>query len=200
MNDYGVVFKPARVILILLVLSILMAFLLVSGLAKLRTDKEHSLLQTEKQLADAREGIRKLTFDLDTIHRLAAKYHFLTQKGFIGEPDRDKWVQALESIFRDTRLPPTLRYTLSPPQLVNQQAVPDEAPTAYQNKVFHHDLNFELSGIHEGEFLDFMDKLNADWRTPYRVDTCQFARGDVNEPIAGLQIKCTVQLYSLPGK
>jgi hypothetical protein len=200
MNDYGVIFKPARVALILLALSILMAFTLVSGLARLRTEKELSILQTEKQLADTREHIRKLTFDLDSINRLAAKYKRLTRLGFIGEPDRDSWVQRLESIFRDTRLPPTLRYTLSPPALINPQAVPDEAPTAYQNKVFHHDLNFELSGIHEGEFLDFMDKLSADWRTPYRIDTCQFMRGDANEPIAGLQIKCTVQLYSVPGK
>ncbi len=200
MNDYGFVLKPARVALILLAMSILTAFALVSALSRLRTEKEHSILQTEKQLTDTRESIRKLTFDLDTIHRLAARYQRLTKRGFIGEPDRNNWVQMLESIYRDTHLPPTLRYTLSPPALINPQHLPDEAALAYQNKVFRHDLNFELSGIHEGEFLDFTDKLSADWRTPYRIDTCRFMREEASEPIAGLQINCTIQLYSLPDK
>lgn len=200
MNAYGVVLKPAKAALLLLVLSVVVAFIIVAGLAKFRSENEQSILRTEKQLADTRENIRKLTFDLDTINKLAAKYKRLTLVGFIGEPDRDGWVQRLESIYRDTRLPPTMRYTLAPPQLINPQAVPADAEAAYQNNVFHHDLNLELSGIHEGELLDFMDKLNSDWRTPYRVDTCQIARGEASEPITGLQIKCTVQLYSLPDK
>lgn len=198
MNAYGVVLKPAKVALILFALSVVIAFAVVAGLAKYRTEKEQTIKQTEQQLATTRENIRTLTFDLDSINRLAEKYKKLSQLGFIGEPDRDAWVQRLEAIYRDTHLPPTLRYTLAPPQLLNPQAVPADTPTAYQNNVLHHDLGLELSGIHEGELLDFMDKLNTDWRAPYRVETCQIAREA--EVITGLQIKCTVQLYSLPGK
>ncbi|MCX7192731.1 MAG: hypothetical protein NTY60_03785 [Proteobacteria bacterium] len=198
MNAYGVVLKPAKVALLLLALSVLAAFVVVAGLARYRTEKEQTILQTERQLADTRENVRKLTFDLDTINKLAAKYRQLTLLGFIGEPDRDGWVQRLESIYHNTHLPPTMRYTLAPPQLLNPQTA--DAETAYQNNVLHHDLALELSGIHEGELLDFMDKLSSDWRAPYRVETCQIARGEAAEPITGLQIKCTVQLYSLPEK
>lgn len=200
MNAYAVVLKPARVALVLFALSVLIAFAIVAGLAEYRTEKEQTIKQTDQQLAATREEIRKLTFDLDSINRLAAKYKQLTQLGFIGEADRDGWVQRLEAIYRDTHLPPTLRYTLAPPQLLNPQAVAADAPTAYKNNVSHHDLGLELTGIHEGELLDLMDKLSTDWRAPYRVETCQIVRGEASEPIAGLQIKCTVQLYSLPGK
>jgi hypothetical protein len=198
MNAYGVVLKPAKAALLLLAISVVAAFIIVAGVAKYRSEKEQSILQTEQQLADTRENIRKLTFDLDSINKLAAKYKQLTLLGFIGEPDRDGWVQRLESIYRDTHLPPALRYTLAPPQLINPQAVPADAEGAYRNNVSHHDLSLELSGIHEGELLDFMDKLNSDWRTPYRVEACQISRDA--EVITGLQIRCTVQLYSLPGK
>lgn len=200
MNAYAVVLKPARVALILFAVSVAIAFAAVAGLAKYRTDKEQTIKQTDQQLAATREEIRKLTFDLDSINRLAAKYKKLSQLGFIGEPGRDGWVQRLEAIYRDTHLPPTLRYTLAPPQLLNPQAVPADNPAAYQNNVSHHDLGLELTSIHEGELLDFMEKLGTDWQAPYRVETCQIARGEASEPIAGLQIKCTVQLYSLPGK
>ncbi len=200
MNAYAIVLKPARVALILFALSVAIAFAVVAGLAEYRTGKEQAIKQTDQQLAATREEIRKLTFDLDSINRLAAKYKQLTRLGFIGEADRDGWVQRLEALYRDTHLPPTLRYTLAPPQLLNPQAVAAEAPNAYQNNVSHHDLGLELSGIHDGELLDFMGKLGTDWQAPYRVETCLIARGEASEPIAGLQIKCTVQLYSLPGK
>lgn len=200
MNAYGVVLKPARVALIMFALSVAIAMAVVAGLAKYRTDKEQTIKQTDQQLAATREEIRKLTFDLDSINRLSAKYRKLTRLGFTGEADRDGWVQRLEAIYRDTHLPPTLRYTLAPPQLLNPQAIAADAQTAYQNNVSHHDLGLELTGIHEGELLDFMEKLGTDWQAPYRVETCQIARGEAGEPIAGLQIKCTVQLYSLPGK
>lgn len=200
MNAYGVVLKPAKVTLMLFALSVVLALATVVGLAQYRSEKELSILRTEQKLTDMRENIRKLTFDLDTINRLAATFNKLAGLGFIGEPDRDAWVQRLESIYRDTRLPPTLRYTLAPPQLLNTQAVAADAPTAYQNNVSRHDLSLDLSGIHEGELLDFLNKLDTDWRTPYRIETCQIAREEASEPITGLQIKCTVQLYSLPLK
>ncbi|HCI51804.1 MAG TPA: hypothetical protein DE312_00495 [Gallionella sp.] len=196
MSAYGIVLKPARVALILFALSVILTFIVIAGLDRYRIEKAQRILTTEKRLSDTREEIRKLTFDLDSIKKLAAKYKKLSELGFIGEPDRDGWVQRLDSIYRDTRLPPTLRYTLAPPQPINPQ-LPD-SPLSYQNNVSHHDLALEIAGIHEIELIDFMNKLKADWKTPYRVETCQIAREA--EVLAGLQIKCTVQVYSLPLK
>lgn len=198
MNAYAVVIKPAKAALALFALSIVVTLLIVAGLAHFRAEKEQSILQTKQQLSATREEISKLTYDLASINRLAQKYKRLVDMGFVGEPDRDGWVQRLESIYRDTRLPPTLRYTLAPPQLFNPQVVPDDAPLAYLNHMLHHDLNFDLSGIHDGEFLDVIDKLGSDWKTPHRVETCQISREE--DERVGLQIKCTVQIYSLPDK
>lgn len=198
MNAYAVVLKPAKVSLILFSLSVAIAFAAVAGLARYRAEKEQAILRTEQQLLDTRENIKKLSTDLDSINRLAQKYRQLTRLGLIGEPDRDGWVQRLEAIYRDSRLPPTLSYTLAPPQLLNPQPVPADAPTAYLNNVLHHDLALELSAIHDGEFLDFIARLDTDWLSPYRVETCQITREA--EVITGLQIRCTLQIYSLPGK
>jgi hypothetical protein len=196
MNDYWIILKPAKLALVLFALSVAIALAAVAGLARYHTEKEQAIIQTEQQLAATRDNIKALTYDLATINKLAQKYQLLSQLGFIGEPDRDGWVQRLETFYRDTHLPPTLRYTLAPPQLLNPQ--PAAGPQAYQSNVLHHDLSLELSGIHEGEFLDFMEKLSTDWRAPYRVETCQMSREA--DPMNGLQIKCTLQVYSLPGK
>jgi hypothetical protein len=198
MNAYAVVFKPARAALTLLALSVAIAFIVVIGLARYRTEMELHILKTEQQLTITQENIRKLTFDLDEIHKLTKDYRQLIQLGFIGKPDRDGWVQDMETIYRDTHLPPTLRYTLAPPQLLNTQAVAPDSPMAYRNQVMHHDLNMELSGIHEGEFLELMASLSTYWKAPYRIESCQITRGDISEVLAGLKIKCLLQLYSLP--
>jgi hypothetical protein len=198
MNAYAVVLKPARNALLLFVLTAALAFAAVIGLATYRTERQASILQTERKLASVRDNIKKLTYDLDSINRLAAKYQRLSQLGFIGEPVRDGWVQRLEALYRDTRLPPTLRYTLAPPQLFSPQAAAPDAQTAYLNNIMHHDMNLELSGIHEGELLDFIDKLETGWLAPFRVETCQISREA--DAVSGLQIKCALQIYSLPLK
>ncbi len=200
MNAYVVVLKPAKAELTLFVLSVVIATSAVLGLAKLRAEKEQSILQTGQQLAAARDNIKKLTFDLDSIKRLTTKYQRLTRLGFVGEPDRDGWVQRLEAIYRNTRLPPNLRYTLAPPQLFHPQPLADEMPTAYLNRISHHGLNLELSGIHEIELIDLIEKLNNEWHAAYRTEACQIARDEANEPLGGLQIHCTLELFSLPDK
>lgn len=197
MNAYSVVLKPARNALLMFALSVLIAFTVVIGLAHFRATQEQAIMQTEQQLSDTRNEIRKLTYDLDSINRLTEKYQRLSRLGLVGKPDRDAWVESLKNIYRDTRLPPTLLYTLAPAQLLNTQpALQADAPMAHQNNVLFHDLTLELSAIHDGEFLDFIDKLNQEWKAPYRLETCYIAREAV--ATSGLQIRCVLQIYSLP--
>ncbi|MDD2721762.1 MAG: hypothetical protein PHH47_10705 [Gallionella sp.] len=196
MNAYRVVLKPARAALILFALSVVIAIAVVIGLAHFRTTQEQAIMQTEQQLTDTRDEIRKLTYDLDSINQLAEKYQRLARLGLVGKPDRDAWVENLKNLYRDTRLPPTLRYTLAPAQLMSTQPVPADDPKAYLNNVLFHDLTLELSAIHDVEFLDFMGKLNQEWNAPYRLETCHIAREVA--PTSGLQIRCVLQIYSLP--
>lgn len=179
--------KPARIALTLFLLSALVSLLTLTGLSQYRERKEISIALTQQKLTATANDINTLTFDLDSIRRLQEKYQRLTRLGFTGEADRDGWVQRLDALYRDTKLPPTLRYTLAPPEYVKPDA------SDYLKDVQQHDLNIELSGIHEGEFIAFLDSLSIHWRAPYRVDSCRISRGAET----GLEIKCTLRLYSL---
>lgn len=196
MNAYSVVLKPARKALLLFALSVGIAITALIGLAHFRAIQEQAVMRTEQQLTDTRTEISKLTFDLESINRLAEKYQHLDRLGLVGKPDRDAWVESLKNLYRDTRLPPTLLYTLAPAQLMNTLAVPADNPKAYLNNVLFHDLTLELSAIHDGEFLDFMDKLDQQWRASYRMESCNLIREA--DPASGLQIRCVLQIYSIP--
>ena len=194
MNAYAAVLKPARFALLLFACTAAATLAAVIGLHNYRMNSELAIAQAEKGLSETRRKIGTQRTDLDAIARLAAQYRRLVQYGFIGEAPRDDWVARLEQIYRDTRLPPTLKYTLQPPQPI--QISPADGPLAYRNGVLQHDLELELSGIHEGEFLDFADRLKAEWQAPYRIEACRMARA--GDALAGLEIRCTVRLFSLP--
>lgn len=190
--------KQSKAALIILALSLFTTFFVIAALIIHKTQKQQGIQKIKQQLTGVRENIAKLTLDIRTAEQSAEQYQRLNQLGFIGEADRNAWVLRLDSIYRETHLPPTLRYTLDPPLLINSKPVKADDHAAYLNNVLHHDLTFELSNINDQEFLDFMKNIATEWHAPYRVESCQISRETA--AISGLQIKCTLQLYSLPDK
>ena len=190
MNDLFLLLKTAKAALILFTASFFISCLMVACLYHYRAQKQQDILQISRQLSVMRDGNNQLRLDLEMTGRFSEKFLQLQHLGFIGEADRSSWVQRLEDIYRDTHLPATLHYALLPPQLISAR------PGDYRNGVLHHDLTLELSGINDEEFLDFMASLAANWQALYLVQGCQISR----ESEAGLQIRCTLQLYSLPEK
>ncbi len=194
MNDFFLLLKSAKAALILLTASVVVSCLIVAGLHSYRSQRQQHILQVSRQLSSMRDDNNRLRHDLEMTDNLAEKYRQLQQLGFVGEADRSGWIQRLEDIYRDTRLPATLRYALLPPQLINTKPAPDN----YRNNVLQHELTLELSGVNDEEFLDFMAMLASHWQAPYLVQGCQISRE--SEVMPGLQIRCTLELYSLPEK
>ncbi len=190
MNNFFLLLKTAKTALILFAVSLAVSCLLMAGIYSYRAQKQRAILQISRQLSIMRDGNNQLRLDLEMMGRFSEKFRQLQHIGFIGEADRNRWIQRLEDIYRDMHLPATLRYTLLPPQLINAK------PGDYRNGVLLHELTLELSGINDEEFLDFMASLAANWQAPYLVQGCQISR----ESESGLQIKCILQLYSLPEK
>jgi len=193
---YGrLVLEPAKGALILCAISMVLALASVIGLAHYHKARKAAFAQSEGQLQGARSEIQTLSDDLASLEAHLTSFNHLVSIGLIGDPEREAWVQKLEAIYKALDLPQTLRYALAPPRLLldDQDAVARGLPPS-QTNALRHDIDIELSGIHEGEFLDLLGTLRTDWQTPFRIETCQMAR----ELEAGVQIKCTLRLFSLP--
>lgn len=195
MKDIYLFLRPAKGALSLCALSLTFSFAMAIGLNQYNTAKAQAIARDEVELQGARRKVQTLAADLAVLEAHLESFKQLVDIGLIGDPDRDLWVQKFEAIYQTLDLPPTLRYVLAPPQLHTDIRItaPGAMPLS-QIKALRHDLNVELSGIHEGEFLAFIDTLRTDWQTPFRLETCQMKR----QPEAGLQIKCTLRLFSLP--
>ena len=195
MKDSRIVLEPAKGALILCAVSVALALVCAMGLAHYHKAKMAAFAQSEGGLQGARSEVQTLADDLASLEAHLTSFNHLARIGLIGDPERETWVQKLEVIHKRLDLPPTLRYALAPPRLLfdDQDAATGALPPS-QTNALRHDLDIEMSGIHEGEFLTFLDTLRTDWQTPFRIETCQMTR----EAEAGMQIKCTLRLFSLP--
>lgn len=195
MSDFRLVFGPAKGALILCTLS--MAFALAMGIwpAHYQKARKGAFAKSEKNVQGGRSEVLTLTADLTFLDTHQAAFKHLTSIGLIGDPERDLWVQKLEAIYKAMEFPSPLRYVLAAPQsLVDHQRAAAGALPPTPANALRHDLDLELSGLHEGEFLAFLDALRTDWPVPFRVEECELKR----QPEAGLQIKCRLLLFSLP--
>ncbi len=188
MSDLTTLLKASKSALIALAASVAASCLLIVSLHGHLEKRESQIEKLESRLTAMRTEDQRNRLDLEAAGKLKGQYLRLTNLGFIGEPDRNDWMQRLEDIYRASRLPANLRYTFLPARAV------DERSGNY--RILRHELTMELSGIDDTEFLDFMERLSAEWQVPYLVQGCQIAR----EQETGLQIGCTLQLYSMSGK
>lgn len=196
MTGYQLVLAPAKGALAWLAASLLFALVLLAGLSHYHERERAELSVTQQTLQGLRSEIETFNLDLASIEDNLMNFRHLTRIGLIGSPDREAWVQDLEAIYRALELPPALRYTLAPPApQAADPAVPAGLALASPARAMQHDLDIELSGLHEGEFQTFIDALGTDWQTPFRLEACAMKH---EAPQPGLHIKCTIRLFSLP--
>ena len=186
MNDLIELVKASKSALIALAASIAASCLFVFILHGHHERRMAQIRKMESRLSAMRAENQRSRLDLEAAEKPDGRY--LRFRRFLGEPDRNEWMQRLEDIYRKTGLPANLRYTLLPGRPV------DERPG--NHRILYHELTMEISGMDDLEFLDFMERLSADWQIPYLVEGCQIVR----EQETDLEIRCTLQLYSMQGR
>jgi len=194
MTSYRDILKAARTPLTMLV-----ATLLAAGGALVWLSHAHGVALGRYALAQGtlqgvQSELQTLTFDLDSLETQLTSFKELSRIGLIGDPDREAWIEGLKAIYESLGLPATLRYSLAAPKAL---AAPSPAPDPVlgtESNALKHELLVELSGIHEEELLAFLRALKTQWQAPFRVEACDINRDND----AGLLIKCTLSLFSLP--
>ncbi len=190
MNNFLSLLKSAKVSLLWFAATFAISCFLIASLHGYRVQEQIDIQKKGLQLSAIRAANNQRGLDLEMMQQKAGEYLLLQRIGFIGEADRNGWIERLENIYSDTNLPATLHYALAPPKSFNA------GPGSFLNGIQHHDLTLEVSGIDDEEFLNFMDRLSANWQVPYLVRGCQISR----EPEARLRVKCDMQIYNLPVK
>ncbi len=193
MKKYLPLLKLAKNALVLFALTSLLSIGLIVALLHYNTAREEALAETEATVQTKQTETRTLTDNLNMLKNHQAEFDHLITIGLVGNPNRANWVEQFETLYRDLKLPLTLRYSLETPRPLSESG---STPQGSQANVLRHELSIELSDLHEEEFLSFVHKLNTSWNAPFRVNQCDMTLNSTTK----LEIKCALRLFSLQSK
>ena len=153
----------------------------------------------ERSAAEARKRVNFVQQEKVELRTLYPQYQGLIQRGVIGPGQRLEWVEAVESLAKSNNLF-SINYKLE-----SQRAL--EAPAAIPAQsgfeVRTNPMTLELTVLHEGQLVQFLDGLRREIEGVGIVDRCKVERvGTGRELRYGPQLKaaCTLEWVTLREK
>ncbi len=201
MSNTQTIILLARRSLLVLAVALIMAFGLYAGSSFFK-DRGRTQLAATQQTASANQAsLSEKQLDLDNLQAEIKHFNLLRDQGMVGEPDRAGWTEQLTASRQRTSLPDTLVYTLEPPKPLTMQGNVENAPAAAQevapadaSEALFHDLNFEISSIHEEELVLFLRDFQTHVKGRFRINACRLE----NRTATGLSARCTLRFFTLP--
>lgn len=191
------IFQRTRRPLNVLAGAIFLSLTLVLGSIYVRDTLQKSLAQSHNRLGAQQPILAGKQLDLSNIQAHIKQFRALREQGLVGSADREGWVEQLVASREQLKLTDTLSYTLKPPQAITDSASPDPAAVvpseANPDATATHDLDFELTGIHELELLDLLDDYRTRVHGRFRVQFCHLGSAQT-----GLLVQCTLRFFTLP--
>ena len=158
-------------------------------------------LNLQQMEVQSEASLREKETDAISLQEEIGQFEALIEQGLVGRADREGWVEQLIASRAQLGLPNTLTYTLQPPKPLAQQGAETSATSGEaggaaetpEGPMFH-DLEFQISGIHEGELLAFLSDYQSRVKGRFRVNACS-----LTEPTeTGLSASCTLRFFTLP--
>lgn len=204
MSDRQTVLLLARRSLVVLALALVIGLALFVGSRFFKERLRNELAQVQQAQSSNQASLAEKQADLANLQAEINRFAILRQQGLVGRADREDWAEQLVASRLRSGLPDTLVYTLHAPKPVPAQtgaATSAEAPAATEaagaaasTGPQFHDLDFELTSIHEDELLALLRDYQAHVKGRYRINACTLsARTDT-----GLSARCTLRFFTLP--
>lgn len=202
MSPERILFERSRGPLNLLGAAIFLALTLVFGSIYLRDSLQSRVLQNQGTLAAQRTALETKRQDLQNVMAHIEQFRALTKQGLIGRADREGWVEQLVVSREHLGIGSAIIYNLKPAQAVGDSTAVDpnaSVPTSSgvplePGAPQSHDLDFELTGVHEGELIAFLDSYRDQVRGRFRVQSCRLGKPAPD----GLVVACTLRFFNLP--
>jgi hypothetical protein len=193
MNNWQLLLKPAKRQLLWLAAALVTSMILVAGSRYYRDELHANLGQTQGQLTSQQSALAEKQQDLDNIQTHIKEFNSLKQKGLVGLPDREDWVEQLPHSRAAVRAADTLTYILGPPQSV-VDLTGTAAASGTDTSVTTYDLEFELKETHEFEVLKLLAHYRETVHGRFRIESCALSNAMAN----GLVARCKLRFFSLP--
>ncbi len=176
----------------LLALGLLAAtWVVVGDWLQTRSDEFH---RARSELAQAASRYRNASDDQQVYAEYAARFRRMRASGWIGPEQRLGWIEALQRINADLKLP-TLRYDIG-----EQTRVEPAMPSAHL-ELNRTPMTLNLDALHEGDVIELLERLQDEGQGLMSVERCSLARNGervrLDADAANVRIECSLDWYTL---
>lgn len=167
-------FKKIQWAALLLIVCLLIASAAVWGALaqqKAATQIHNSLIAAEKEMA---ANLTRARNEEQELREKITRYETLKQLGIVGEEQRLNWIELINHI-KTTRRIARLDYEFSPQRKIDATLLPEGADAGGMS-IMTSQMHLQLSLLHEGELLGFLDDLRTAAPALIQVRACSLAR------------------------
>lgn len=145
-------------------------------------------------LAQAANRYRNASDDQQVYEEYATRFRQMRASGWIGEAQRLGWIEALQQINADLKLP-TLRYD------IGEQARVEPSGSSAHLELSRTPMTLNLGALHEGDVIELLERLQEAGRGLMSVERCSLSRNgervQLDADAANVQIECSLDWYTL---
>lgn len=153
--------------LAILLVSIVLAWLLVSAASSRETQASEALQQQSALLEQARQQYRSSGTEKDNIEKYLPLYNNLIKRGFIGEEQRIDWISDLRNVNQANKFF-GVNYEISAQEQYPPKFPVVTGPFKLRRSVMK--LTFAL--LHENDLLTLFARLPSETNPPFMVRDC----------------------------
>jgi hypothetical protein len=161
------------------------------------TSRQYSALQRERStFIAARSQYHALDEEEHIIATYLPRYLALEEAGIIGREQRLDWIDVLREAGRAARVQ-SLSYVLN----AQQRFEPGMELSIGDYAVFVSSMRLDIGLLHEGDLLEFLDRLRSQMPGLFGVNGCRMLRTDRTLRLAAdavnIEVRCLVNFYTI---
>lgn len=162
-------------------------------------EKERDYRRARGELSRAASQYRSASDDKAVYEEYAARFRELERTGMIGEEYRLSWIETLQTINQELKLP-VLRYEISPQSTATLDGAGFDTG---HFSLYRSDMTVKFGALHEGDVLRLLSTLAGDAAGLMETESCSMKRSRGDGTIAhdagsaNLEVSCRLHWYTL---
>ena len=154
--------------LIFLLLAVIASVALIYSGQLYETQRAAEYRQQEARLSQTHRKYEQLVRDLDLMEQYTTQFDAYKSSGLVGDERRLSWIESLEAVNRQLRLP-KLGYDLLPQEDFRR---PDFKPLRFVS-VRSSPMRVNMELLHEGDLISLISGLEQEISNLFTVDSCR---------------------------
>ncbi len=158
-------------------------------------DRERAFDRARRDLAQAANQYRNASDDQAVYRQYADRFRDMSERGWIGEEGRLTWIEALQSINADLKLP-VLRYEIGQRSSVAHA----QAGGSSRLNLYRTPMRLDIGALHEYDVVELLERLDQTGDGLLSLSSCTMTRNGklrFDARTANVNAACELNWYTL---